>query len=376
MTRRIKLAVAGLGAVAQSVHLPLISRRWDLFELAAVCDLSPTLRDAVGDQYAVPPAQRYDDVDDMITGSGVDGIVLLTNGSHGSAALRSIQAGVHVFCEKPLAFTLDEADRLAAAEEAFGKPAVLLAYMKEYDDAVWRMADQLAHVRDIRTVEVCVLHPTGESQLAFANLRPSPDDVNPTGLERVRAEQSRLLDAALGADVSGRTRQLYADVVLGSIVHDTSLLRALFGGMTNVEGARTWPDGAHPPSIEVTGELVDGVPARMSWHYLPDYPTYRETLTVHHATGSMQVTFATPYVLNSETTLDVVEAAPGGELRSTFTSTVESFENELGEFHRMVTAGVRPRAGIAEGRADIVTSQRIMRALAGDDALAGEVAKA
>ena len=42
VTSRIKLAVAGLGAVAQSVHLPLIARRWDLFELAAVCDLSPS----------------------------------------------------------------------------------------------------------------------------------------------------------------------------------------------------------------------------------------------------------------------------------------------------------------------------------------------
>ena len=364
VTRRIKLAVAGLGAVAQSVHLPLISRRWDLFELTAICDLSPGLRDALGAQYGVPAAQRYDDVDRMVAESGADGVVLLTSGSHGSAALRAIQAGVPVFCEKPLAFTLDEAQRLAAAEAAFGRPALLLAYMKEYDDAVRRMRERLADVHGVRAVEVCVLHPTGESQLEFANLRPVPDDVNAAAVETIRAQQAALLDDALGADASDRMRRLYADVVLGSLVHDTSLLRSLFGGFTDIEDARAWPDDVFPPSVEVAGELSGGVPARMSWHYLPDYPAYRETLVVHHATGSLQVTFGTPYVLNAETRLDVVESAEGGELRSAFVSTGESFENELVDFHRMVTTGARPRAGIAHGVADITTSLQIIRALA------------
>jgi len=364
VTSRIKLAVAGLGAVAQSVHLPLIARRWDLFELAAVCDLSPSLRNELGAQYGVPAAQRYADVDHMVAESGVDGVVLLTSGSHGAAALSAIQAGVPVFCEKPLAFTIDEAQRLAAAERAFGRPALLLAYMKEYDDAVHRMRERLADVHGVRAVEVCVLHPTGESQLEFANLRPVPDDVDAGSVEAISAQRSALLDQALGTDASERLRRLYADVVLGSLVHDTSLLRALFGGFTHIDDARAWPDDVFPPSVEVTGELSGAVPARMSWHYLPDYPAYRETLVVHHATGSLQVTFGTPYVLNAETRLDIVESADGGELRSTFVSTGESFENELVDFHRMVTAGTRPRAGISHGMADIATSLQIIRALA------------
>ncbi|MGT2462651.1 hypothetical protein [Sinomonas atrocyanea] len=36
-----RIGVVGLGAIAQSVHLPLLSRRWDLFEIAAVADASP-----------------------------------------------------------------------------------------------------------------------------------------------------------------------------------------------------------------------------------------------------------------------------------------------------------------------------------------------
>jgi hypothetical protein len=39
----------------------------------------------------------------------------------------------------------------------------------------------------------------------------------------------------------------------------------------------------------------------------------------------------------------------------------EAFEQELVAFHAMVTAGVRPLAGVAEGAAHIRTSQQVVR---------------
>jgi len=364
MTDRIRVAVAGLGAVAQAVHLPLLARRWDLFEVAAVSDLSAGLRDAVGEQYGVPPQARYADVERMLADADADATVLLTSGSHGAAALMSLRAGMPVFCEKPLAYTVAEADELAAAEAAADGPALLLAYMKERDDAVARLADLLATVDGIRAVEVRVLHPSSASQLAFANLRPPPVDVPPEQLDRLRVDDAALLDAALGAGTPERFRLLYAMVVVGSLIHDISLVRRLFGGLTEVDDVRVWPDGVFPPSVEVSGSLPGGVRARLAWHYLPDYPAYRETVAVHHARGSLQVTFGTPYLLNAPTELELVEAAAGGELRSTYRSKGEAFENELVEFHGMVTEGSAPRSGIGHGRADIITSQRIMARLA------------
>ena len=38
--RPLRLGIHGLGAVAQSVHLPLVSRLPDRFHIAAVCDIS------------------------------------------------------------------------------------------------------------------------------------------------------------------------------------------------------------------------------------------------------------------------------------------------------------------------------------------------
>lgn len=363
MTDRIRVAVAGLGAVAQAVHLPLLARRWDLFEVAAVCDLSGPLRDALGERYGVAPAQRYPEVTALLAEADVDAALLLTSGSHGEAALAGLRRGMPVLCEKPLAYTVAEADALAAAEAATGWPMLLLGYMKERDDAVLRLRERLASVDEIRAVEVRVLHPASAAQLAFANLRPAAA-VPAEAREALRRQEEQLLDTALGADTPGWLRSLYARVVLGSLIHDTSLLRAMFGGLASVDDVRVWPETADRPSIEVSGELPAGARARMAWHYLPEYPAYRETLAVHHARGSLAVTFTAPYLLDAPTELTVVEAARDGELRSTYRFPGESFAHELVELHRMVTGPAPPVAGIAAGRADIVTSQRIVRRLA------------
>lgn len=376
VTDRVRVAVAGLGAVAQAVHLPLLARRRDLFEVVAVCDLSPALRDALGEQYGVPVGHRFGDVEEMVEKSDADALLLLTSGSHAPAAEQAMRSGLPVFCEKPLAYTLGEADQLAAA--AVDGPGLLLGYMKESDDAVLLLRELLAGVEDVRAVEVRVLHPPGASQLRFANLLPPPGDVHAEALAGLRAQEEKLLDAAVGPAMPERFRRLYADVVVSSLIHNTSLLRSLFGGLVDVDDVRVWPDAAFPPSVQVWGTFPSSVPVVVAWHFLDRYPAYRETLAVHHARGSMELTFGTPYLLNGPTTLEVVEPSATGQCRSTYTSTTSSFENELVEFHRMVATGSAPAAGIREGRTDIVTSQRIMRRLAEREgfAIGGEAASA
>lgn len=383
---RLRIGVAGLGAVAQAVHLPLLARRWDLFELAAVCDLSAALADDVGGQYGIPAERRYRSVDELVGSGGLDGVIMLTSGSHGVAALTALQAGVPVFCEKPLAFTVAEIDALAEAERALGRPGLLLGYMKERDPAVQALRSRLGELSGLRAVDIQVLHPSSPSQLAFANLRPPPTDVAAgppaTAMSAASLAGDELLEHALGATATERHRYLYASIVLGSIVHNTSLLRSVFGGLTTVDDVRVWPPDAEPPSVEVSGWLPGDVRARIAWHYLEDYPAYRETLTVHHASGSAQVSFGTPYVVNAGTELLLVERADdrvsGGESRSVQRWKGEAFEYELIEFHRMVTAQAPPVAGIAEGRADLLTSQRILRRLAEAEGvtLGGEAAQA
>ena len=54
------------------------------------------------------------------------------------------------------------------------------------------------------------------------------------------------------------------------------------------------------------GAGASGAGVAMRWHYLPDYPAYRETVTVHHDRGTLQVAFPSPYLLNARSELLVV----------------------------------------------------------------------
>ena len=130
-------------------------------------------------------------------------------------------------------------------------------------------------------------------------------------------------------------------------------------------GALAAPD-VFQPSVQVSAVVsAGGAQTVLAWHYLENYPAYREILTVHDTRGSMKVAFATPDMLNAPTRLEVVEPSANRETRSTYPSTTSSFENELVEFHRVVTTGgAAPIAGVPKGRADFITSQRITRRLA------------
>ncbi len=361
---RIRIGVAGLGAVAQSVHLPLILRRWDLFELVAVADLSLSQSTTVGGQFGVAPEHCYPSLGEMLDAETLDGVLLLTSGSHGTAALECIQRGVAVFCEKPLAFSLSEIDALSDAEREAKRPLLLLAYMKEYDPAVLRLKQRLPEPSEIRYVNVEVLHPSGASQLAYANLRPPASDIDPATIAQLTDADRAVTTTALGENVPQEFRTLYSNVILGSLIHDVSLIRSLFGSITGIDDVRMWAEQDQPGSIEISGTVSEQARIHLHWHYLANYPRYRETVTIHHTTGSFELEFTVPYLLNAPTELRIRSSDGVGESIEIVRDVTEAFEQELIAFHAMVVDSVPPPTGTAEGRADVITGQSIARVLA------------
>jgi predicted dehydrogenase len=379
--RRIRIGVAGLGAVAQSVHLPLIQRRWDLFELVAVADLSAQAAASVGGQFGVDAEHRYGTLSQMLDGQEekaqrLDGVLLLTSGSHGAAAAECVRRGVAVFCEKPLAYSIAEIDDVQRAEADADRPMLLLGYMKEYDAAVRRLGARLPDASLIRYVNVEVLHPSGQSQLEYANLRPPAGDVDAAALADVIEASNAVVRNAIGSDAPRPFAELYANVILGSLIHDIAVVRHLFGGIRDVETATWWAKDDRPGSLEVSGTISDAARIHLHWHYLEDYPRYRETVTVHHTTGSLELEFTVPYLLNAPTELRVVSRDGDGESVEVIRDVAEAFECELVAFHAMVTNGIRPPTGSKEGRSDVLTGQAITAALARSEGVtvSGEVA--
>ena len=111
---RIRVGAAGCGSVGEHAYLPDLAVNPHV-ELAAVCDVDEERARRVAERHAVPA--WYTDVDVMLARSDFALLLNLTPMRlHAPLNLKGLRAGRHVFCEKPLATTLQEADELV--EEA------------------------------------------------------------------------------------------------------------------------------------------------------------------------------------------------------------------------------------------------------------------
>ena len=92
-------------------------------ELVAVCDLLPERLNEVGDRFGV--SARYDDFERMIREQQPDIVNIPTATKfHAPLAEAVLKMGCHVDVEKPITLTLEELDRVLAAQRASGKQLV------------------------------------------------------------------------------------------------------------------------------------------------------------------------------------------------------------------------------------------------------------
>ena len=378
---RPRIAVIGLGGIAQSVHLPLIQRNRADVDLAAVVELSASRLAVLADRYGVPAGGRFTSLEALLSALAdgsvrIDAAIVATGGGHTDETLALIRAGVKVLVEKPLGWSPQDLDALAQGLADLRRDPrdwLRIGYMKEHDPAVAAAREILADVVP-REVRVEVLHPADGAQIRFARLEPAADDVEPATLAALTARGARSISEATGAD-DDTLRRLWSNVVLGSVIHDIALTRHLGLGLDRVLHARRQGD-QFPGSVFGVGLTTAGVPWNLGWHFISDYPEYRETVTVHHERGTVQLEFATPYILNAPTVLRVCD---GGDQLSSQVSTrtwpqEEAFERELRALLTLASGGNCGGSSLAEARTDLASAQALWGACAisaGLDVVAG-----
>lgn len=100
--------------------------------VVALCDSNPNLlqdaKKAVGNIAGAAQAidfsglRLYHDLDEMLSDTRLDAVsVSLPTHLHAEASIRALLAGVHVLCEKPMALTLEQCDRMIAAARETGR---------------------------------------------------------------------------------------------------------------------------------------------------------------------------------------------------------------------------------------------------------------
>lgn len=112
--RRIRYAVVGLGHIAQVAVLPAFAHARRNSELVAVVSQDRTKRRKMANRYRLEQTFTYDEFDECL--KVVDAVyIALPNSMHAEYTIRAARAGVHVLCEKPMAVTVGECQRMITA---------------------------------------------------------------------------------------------------------------------------------------------------------------------------------------------------------------------------------------------------------------------
>ena len=131
--KRLGIAVVGLGRLSLTQILPGFARSEHVRVAALVSGERDKAR-IIAAQYRVPETHIYDyaNFDSLKNNPDVDVVyIVLPNALHAEYTIRAAQAGKHVMCEKPMATSVQDAQRMVdACKQA--KRKLMIAYRCQY----------------------------------------------------------------------------------------------------------------------------------------------------------------------------------------------------------------------------------------------------
>ncbi len=111
--KELKVAIVGCGAVSKR-HFEAVSENVNT-TLVACCDIVPEKADRIAEKYSL---KAYYDFEKMLSDAEFDVLHICTpHYLHHVMAIKAMQKGIHVFCEKPLAIKYDDAVKMCECAE-------------------------------------------------------------------------------------------------------------------------------------------------------------------------------------------------------------------------------------------------------------------
>ncbi|MEX0585974.1 MAG: Gfo/Idh/MocA family oxidoreductase [Pirellulales bacterium] len=135
------LEFALVGAGNQGRHIAGQLLKVSGARLAAVCEINPL--NAAEAKKLAPQARVYEDWSDLLAKERnlAAVIVALPEHTHADASIAALKAGKHVFCEKPMAYAIDEARAMIAARDVANR--VLQIGQQRRSNPLYYLAERL-----------------------------------------------------------------------------------------------------------------------------------------------------------------------------------------------------------------------------------------
>jgi predicted dehydrogenase len=349
--RRIRAGVIGCGEISQIMHLPFLHQLPE-FELAAICDVSPTVLDAVGERYGV--ADRFERFEDLVA-ADVDAVVVATP-DHVAPSLAALDAGRHLLVEKPLAFDPAQARAVTEAAAAAGVVA-MVGYMKRYDPGFEYAVERISQMPSVRMGRIHDFAGRFDKQQEWTDCVRGTD-VPDAVVREGRELTEHAVRAALGDRYDAHASLYLTLLMLGS--HDMAVMRGAFGAPTEVLTAHALDQETLVATV-VCGKSTTCV---LELSAGTDYEWWDQSLTAYGDTETVTVSFPNPYAAFAPAVVRVQGAANGRpEERVSPVSHDEAFRRELRHFAHCIATGETPRTPIAAGAADVELGVELIRRL-------------
>jgi len=247
------VALVGAGRIAR-VHAAAY-RQVARGRLVACTDPNETAAEDLARDFGLKVAP---DLDALLADQAVDALIIASpNAVHADQTIAALAAGKHVFCQKPIALTLDDADRVVAAA-ATSSTILQFGFMLRFTPPIPDLQRRLAAGK---------LGDPIAAQAAVFGWEPSND---------------WFYDPAQGGGV-----------ILDTLVHFADLVLWLFGPAARVhtEGGAYVLDGAHrhrsPDNATVTVAHTSGAVSSMFVSWTAGHGNF--TLGVYGSAGSASV---------------------------------------------------------------------------------------
>ena len=350
--QRLRVGVIGAGGIAQIEHIPNLLRLKKQFEIPGVYDPSAKVRGFIASHFGLA---AFESVDQLLA-LPLDAVVIASpDPLHHEQILAALARGLHVFCEKPLCYSVADIDELIAARNRADK-VLQVGYMKRFDPsyetALLRMPGT---ARTLRYVAIEVNDPDAWPFIRHHDWCRG-DDVQADVIAAAQAKQKEQVGRAVAAPLDAASYRGFTGAYCSSLVHDVNVVHGLLDGLGvpagEIAGAHLFANG---DGGQGAVRLLGG---KALWNMVhlkvPSLADYREHITFYFDDAVLELEFPSPW-LNHQPTRLTIKKSVGHILASEDVRTgfEEAFIEELKGFWSAIVEGKPVRNTAEQARRDM-----------------------
>ena len=128
----LRLGVIGCGGIANGKHMPA-EKRNPRAKMVAFCDIIPERAEKAKKDFGDENSAVYTDYKELLKDPTIDAVLVLThNAEHCHITVDALNAGKHVLCEKPMATSYEEAQKMIEAAKKKNNKVLTIGYQNRW----------------------------------------------------------------------------------------------------------------------------------------------------------------------------------------------------------------------------------------------------